>query len=251
MFSPYHKFNNSTKLRRTLECMAKSHSIREDIYKSHKKYHYSLNHKLISAKYYIESLKDAYATFNMTAGVQSSGTSSKREDTSNVPVLSETEIINRLNIYLDGFFYSGGSALDILARELLTYFDIEAPANVYYKTAREEITKKDPNDPIIDLLNDPGWKNEFINYRNAATHELLILDNIIKQSCMDSGLLKTKLISIPLPDDPRLSQDERTYKKHKDVSKYSEKTFKRLLELIGKIYGHLVRRIEKKGSLPL
>jgi len=159
--------------------------------------------------------------------------------------------VYRLNTYLDGFFYSGGSALDILARELLAYFDLVAPANVYYRTARDEISKHKSGDPILTLLNVPDWKREFTEYRNAATHELLILDQISQKKCLEAGTLRLKVGSIPLPDDPRLDQDKRTYRKHKDVSKYSEKTFENLLVLISKIYGHLIKRIGAKGSLPL
>ena len=67
--------------------------------------------------------------------------------------------------------------MDIIAREVLIYFDIALPDTVYYYTARTILLTQRTGDSLIPRLDNPGWKDEFSNYRNALTHEVLIARN--------------------------------------------------------------------------
>jgi hypothetical protein len=113
------------------------------------------------------------------------------------------------NLYLDGFFYNGGSALDIFAREILALYDIHPTGDIYYWSAQSEISSRYPSDSLLIGLNTPSWKSEFSDYRNAATHEVL-LSTRISLSIQLTQPSQVQRISLPLPDDPRVSPSSRT-----------------------------------------
>jgi len=151
---------------------------------------------------------------------------------------------------LDGFFYFGGSALDILAREVLSYFGISLPTNVYFEKAREIISNNRPGDLILNRLNNPTWKSDFSMYRNASTHELIIAKQFNINVCMDGATQKQTII-LPLPDDPRVDPDDRTFRRYPNVIDYCKSHMRRLLKLINTIYGDIYTRAACNSRLPL
>jgi hypothetical protein len=153
-------------------------------------------------------------------------------------------------MHIDSFFYFGGSALDILAREILVYFGIPLPQNVYFLTAREKIEEIRPEDPIIPPLQDSPWKDEFSNYRNSATHELLFVDRIDIRLKHIGGDVKKEVIP-PLPDDLRVPQLDRTYERNKNVIAHCKTQLKRIISLANQIYGEIADRIRINNLLPI
>jgi hypothetical protein len=233
MFSPHHRFDNCRRLERAIRHLQQSNTIPENILKGYNRYHFALLHKLKSAKYYAEQLQSVLST------------------TSPEDIVKNSEVfLFAVNVSIDGFFYVAGSALDILAREVLTYFDIPMPLRVYYTTAHEQISARRAGDPILTRLANPAWKDEFSDYRNALTHELLIAGSYSINVDVDGSSQKTRIV-FPLPDDPRVDPEARTYKRNSDVIAYCTATFRRLLSLINTIYGDLTSRIENNNALPI
>ena len=233
MFSPYHTFSNCERLRRCIRELKKSNSISEDILIAHNTYHYAVFYKLDCARLHVDSL------------------------TSILSAISAKHIISDLDFFfmlvnnnLDSFFHFGGGALDILAREILTYFGISLAEKVYFHTARNKLAQNRPNDSIIIRLTDPVWKEEFLDYKNTYTHEQLIIKDVTININM-FGEIQTKKLEIPLPDNPRATHSQRTYKNHPDVLHYCKTTMKRILTLVNILYGELADRIAQQGSLPL
>ncbi len=233
MYDPHHKLNNCKTFRKTFSQLQNRGTIPDPIVNGHNLYHYSLHHKLKCAHFEIDSLENLLT---------------------NTPPERIIADINdfsfRVNMSIDGFFYVSGSALDILAREVLTYFGIPLPTDVHYHTARQELTRLRSNDPMIPLLNDPSWKREFSNYRNALTHEVLIGSNLLMQFNL-GGQANQTAITVPLPDNPRLDPISRTFIKNPDALKYCRLTFKRLLTKANKIYSEINARMIHSGQLPL
>lgn len=234
MFSPHHQFANCLNLEGTISHLRDNGNVPDQIFTNYKKYHFSLIHKLKCAKSYTENINDLF---------------------SNIPSFQAVgdmkDFIFKVNMYLDGFFFSGGSALDIFAREVLTYFDsIPSNQDVYYHTARNIIRASNPTEPLLSRLNDPRWKRNFSNYRNSLTHELIIVGEFQYNVRID-GAGHTQQLIIPLPDNPRLDINNRTYRTNTDVVVYCNTHLKRILKLINVIYGDLCQRINAQGSLPL
>lgn len=233
MFSPYHRFENCRRLERTVSRINSIVPINSVVIANYKLYHWALIHKLKSAKYYIESLDSTLST------------------TSPQDVISSSSPFSfNVNRDIDGFFYSNGSALDILAREVMTYFNIPFPPNVYYRTARQELSISRPGHSILSKLVDPSWKEEFSNYRNALTHELLIGDRCSIQVRNDGSENKTQIV-YPLPDDPRVDATLRTYRRNENVLVYCSNTFRRTLSLISKVYGEINNLATTSNSIPV
>jgi len=233
MFRPYHMFWNCQRLRKLICNLRENNNVPEPLWKAHNKYHYAVFHKLKSTQHYTENLANIF---------------------SNTPAadifLPSSQFFFNVNRNIDGFFHSGGSALDILAREVLTYFGIPLPSNVYFHTAKDELTQHRPNDAIISRLGDPTWKADFSDYRNAITHELLVADSVSVNFHIH-GETQTEKIILPLPDNSRSDPSERTYRKYPDVLDYCNKTLKRLLSLVNQVYGNLTDRITQNNSLPI
>lgn len=233
MFDPHHRFAHCVKIERVIADLKVRGSVTDLVLQNHNRYHYALVHKLKSAR---DHAADLGKILKETAP----------EDI----VTNSADFLYKVNVSIDGFFYTGGSALDILAREVLTYFGISLPARVYYQTAEEQLKALRSGDPIITRLAVPTWKQEFSNYRNALTHELLIAGSYSINVEVE-GATQYSTIVFPLPDDPRAEPPLRTFRKNKNVLKYCDDTFKRLLSHINKIYGDLSQRIVAHGALPL
>lgn len=233
MFSPYHRFSNCLKLERTIKNLKDANSVPQFILGGHNRYHYALLHKLRCAYNHIKQLEKTL------------------KDTPPEEVIGDLKgFVFTVNATIDGFFYSSGSALDILAREVLTYFNITMPRLVYFQTAHQQLTQQRPADPLIDRFQNPSWKDEFSTYRNALTHELLIAERYTIHVEMDGATERTRIV-FPLPDDPKLEPERRTFRKNPDVIIYCTHTFRRLLSLINTIYGDLSDKIISSSTLPI
>jgi hypothetical protein len=231
MFNPLHKLAHCQKLRQVVDHLKNGGAIPAAVLDGHHTYHYALVHKLKSAQWHFNRLSEHLQRSDATAAVQT------------------TDFIATTNMHLDGFFYSAGSALDILAREVLVYFNIPLPPSVYFRTAREELTRLRPADTLIGRLQDPTWKTEFSNYRNALTHELLI-GTRFQINAIQAGGNIVATIQFPLPDDPRNPRTS-TYNRNPNALEYCETTLKRILSLVNTIHGEIHTRASAAGALPL
>ena len=233
MFSPYHRFEKCVALRRCIDQLFDCSYVTQEIRDTFYIHHQALEHKLKSAKYNLDKLISLCENTSL-ADLSTS--------------LSEFDF--RGNLYIDGFFYNGGSALDIFAREILALYDIHPTGDIYYLAARCEISGIYPSDPLLTRLNTPSWKSEFSNYRNAATHEVL-LSTSISLSIQMTHPSQVQRINLPLPDDPRVAPSSRTFNRNPDAVEYCSKTFKRLLSHINIVYGDIADRAFANGRLPL
>jgi hypothetical protein len=231
--STYHRFANRPRLESELQSLKASGNVPEDIVKGYNRYHFSLLHKLRSAAYHADMLTN---TLTGTPPLDSLSQSS--------------DFMLKVNMHLDGFFYCGGSALDILAREVLTYFAIPLPANVYFHTAHATLTNARPGDALLPRLTDPAWKRDFSTYRNALTHELMIAGQFTINVNLN-GDTEEKTLIIPLPDDPRVDPSERTCRKNQNADEYCKGHMRRLVSLVNTIYGDIAERAHALGRLPL
>ncbi|MHC4185190.1 MAG: hypothetical protein ACYSR4_04575, partial [Planctomycetota bacterium] len=224
---------NCQKLERAIRRLEQNNNIPPAILTAYGTYHCALVHKLKSTEYYTNRLKSKLST------------TTSRD-------VASAEFLFSVNRNIDGFFQSGGSALDILAREVLTYFAISLPQLVYFKTARQQLNQHRPRDPIINRLQDPKWKADFSNYRNALTHELLVVRAaLIDLSVHVYAGTQPGPIILPLPDNPRSNISRRTYRRNPNVLQYCHTTFKRLVSLVNQVYGELTDRIVQNNRLPL
>lgn len=228
-FSPYHAFRDCKRLENRIEAIRAAGHIPDDVFERYELYHYSLIHKLRSARYHIEALRGFLQT-----------------QTPNENNLSE--IAYRVNFHFDGFVHLLGSSGDIFAREILTYFGEILPAKVYFYKAHTRINTSRPGDAILPLLLAPGWKSEFDDYRNTSTHESLIGTGFSIEIEMHGHNVQRRL-KFPLPDDPRANV--KTYTRNPDIVRYCEVTLTRYLRLFNQAYSHLVGRISATGSLPI
>lgn len=228
-FSPHHTFANCSKLERTVLGLNGSGNVPAAVFSGYENYHFSLVHKLRSAKYHFQSLE----------GYLSS--SAAQTDT-------PEDLVYRVNFHFDGFLHVLGSALDIFAREVLTYFNMPLPTKVYYQTARDTINTNRAGDPILTFLADPTWRKEFSDYRNTATHESLIGTTYTMSICVQGGGATKKLV-FPVPDNPRAAV--KVFKKNPDIVVYCSTTLKRALTHFNVAYGHIEQRARAGGALPL
>jgi hypothetical protein len=233
MFANHHRFANCERLEGRVIAARAANTVPDTIYNNYKLYHYSLIHKLKSARDNIDSLKEQLTTTPPQDIVNDAG-----------------EYLYLVNRSIDGFFYTSGSALDILAREVLTYYGIVLPDRVYFQTALKELAQVRPGDTLLPRLEDPPWKEEFSTYRNTLTHELLIVSRYSLNVVMDGPDQSTAVV-FPLPDDPRVDMPQRTYRRNKDVLSYCNETFRKILSVINQIYGDLATKIEATNSLPI
>lgn len=232
-FTSYHRFGNEPALIRIIERLHYDGTIVDPIYENFYRHHSALIHKLKSALYNVIQLKIKLTNTEIQEAADTSGN-----------FLFET------NMYIDGYFYNCGSALDILAREILVVFNETMPSKVYFNTAYSVIKSTRPSDPILIRLNHPSWKDEFSNYRNALTHELLLAATY-SINIETRGPKQSHMIVFPLPDNPRAILDSRTYQNNGNVLLYVEENFKRVLRLINGIYGEIINRAKVSNSLPL
>jgi hypothetical protein len=227
-FSPHHKFSACEKLEARIEQLKAAGAVSAALVESHSKYHYSLIQKLRAAKYHAETLKVYLATQD-----------ARQAD----PHL----LLYRANFHFDGFLHSLGSAMDILARELLGYFGLPLTVRIYYWTAATRITAAFPGDPILPLLDSPNWKDELNEYRNTATHESVISTGYKVEVEIVGKVSKARIV-FAIPDDPR---NPISFKRNTDISAYCEATLKRVLSRINQLYEHIEGRAKAKNALPL
>lgn len=231
MFRPYHKFNDCKKLEKYCLELRDNGQLSDNIHESFIRHHYSLCHKLKSAQYHLESLENYIE---------------RQKTEENEPA----EIVYRVNFHFDGFTYAIGSALDIFAREVLTYFGHSLSDNVYFQTAKEKISVSHPGNLILSKIAIPKWRKEFSDYRNTALHECVVGLSFSGNVEVIGGVAH-KEISFPLPDDPRASHIAKTYNKNPDIVEYCCKTFKRTLTLINPAYCEICRQARIAGGFPI
>lgn len=229
-FPPHHNFVNCGKIEEQVVELYANGNVPETVFDGFNRYHYSLVHKFRCACTHLDSL-------------------TKYLDSQDVQQSDLNDIAHFANMFFDAYVHAVGSALDIFAREVLTYFDIALPPKVYYSTAREQINALKPNDPALPYLAEPSWRQEFSDYRNTSTHERTVTDRITTVSRIVGDQSKTTL-QVPLPDDPR-AHGERTYTRHDRIEVYCKKTVFKALSHVNKAYGHLHERMSSAGALPL
>ena len=233
-FSPYHRFRNSERLENAISKLERSQAGPPHVFEKHHQYHLALLHKLKYAMHYIQEFERIV-------------TSTKPEET----LASNSEFLFDINRNIDGFFSSIGSAMDILAREVLTYFNQLPSGNVYFENAYDTLSNTHPGDAILDFLTKPRWRDEFRNYRNASTHEVILTtSHIVSINHTQIGVKNTS-ITVPLPDDPRALPAERTFERNPNAFLYIKSTLYLLLDIISRLYYHIAQRANAQGSLPL
>lgn len=232
-FAPYHLFRNGKRIEQVISSLRDSSSISDIAYAGFHRYHPALMHKLRSAKYNLDRLEDKLATTDIQEAADATG-----------------DFMFEVNMFIDGFLYSCGSAMDILARVVLVLFE-EAPRDrVYFETAYETLSTSRPGDSILHRLDPPVWRREFTTYRNASTHELIVATSYrIHIENVEGQMIHT--IVFPMPDDPRAVPSQRSYDRNPNALEYLKRTFIRELRLIHTIYGDIVQKAHNTGRLPL
>jgi len=232
-FKPYHNFNNRVRLEQLVIRLNNGGNITSDAHENFNRYHPAMIQKLQSAKYNLERLTEKLTTTDIQEAANST-----------------EAFMFEVNMYIDGFFYNAGSAMDILARVVLTLFGEQLTGQIYFQTARSRISERRPTDAILTKLSEPLWRESFSDYRNTSTHELILAS--LYQIVIDAaGGSVVKRIIFPLPDDPRAIPSGRTYKRNPDVEKYVSEHFKRVLSLVNTVYGHIIERATTAGRLPI
>jgi hypothetical protein len=239
-FQPYHKFANRTKLEKLINTLHDSGSITPDAFDNFHRYNPAMIQKLRSAKYNLDALSD-----KITA-------TSDRLTTTDIQEVSTTkeDLAFELNMFIDGFFYNSGSALDILARIVLTLFGEPLTGKIYFHTAHDRLDRKRLGDTILHKLKNPPWRDMFLNYRNTLTHELILLSTLQITLDLTAAPISPQF-ACPFPDDPRAKPQKRTYKKNIEGVKYCRTHLRRILSLANMIYGEIATRAETSGTLPL
>jgi hypothetical protein len=230
-FAPRHQFRNCSSLEAAIEQLFEGGNVPQHLYDAYLLYHFSLVHKLRSARYHADTIQGYLAS----------------QQTHNVTAL---DVVYRVNFHFDGFTHTLGSALDIFAREILTYFGVALPKKVHYGSARVQLKNARPGDPILPYLDDPTWRDEFGHYRNTATHESVVGSRFdIKVDVQ--GNVATRRMVFPLPDNPRAAANARTFRRNPDITEYCNQTLRRVLSHFNRAYGHVCGRVVAAKRLPL
>ena len=232
-FQPYHQFANRTKLERLVKTSHEGGNITDDINENFNRYHIAMIHKLKSAKYNLDRLIEKLTQTEIQEAADTSG-----------------DFMFEVNMYIDGFFYNAGSAMDILARLVLTLFNEPIPSRTYFHTAHSKISLSRAGDAILPKISVPDWREVFSTYRNALTHELILAAKYHIDFDIVGGTRKHSIV-FPLPDDPRAAPSSRHYRKNPDAQKYVQEHFRKILSLMNIVYGHIIERATANGSLPI
>lgn len=232
-FSPYHQFQNRSRIEGLISALKASGGIPSNIHEDFHRYHPALIHKLKSAKYNIELLEEKLTTTDIQEAADTTG-----------------DFMFRVNMFIDGFFYNAGSALDILARVVLTLFGEPLTGNIYFQTAHTRLSTNRPTDPILTRLVIPSWRQCFSDYRNTLTHELVLAPRY-HIDIDNTGESPTYKIVFPLPDDPRANPCQRTFRNNPNVLDYTKTHFTRILRILNTVYGDIYQRGTTAGALPL
>jgi len=205
----------------------------DEVYENFHRYHPSMIHKLRSAMYSLDRLEEKLTTTDIQDAADTQG-----------------DFMFEVNMFIDGFFYNAGSALDILARVVLTLFGEPLAGRIYFETAHQRLSLARPGDAILPRLDRPNWRQQFSDYRNTLTHEVILASRY--QIVIDNtGASPTSQIVFPLPDDPRSRPVERTYRHHPNVRQYISQHFTRILSVGNTVYGDIATRAEANGNLPV
>jgi len=234
MFVPYHKFKDCKKLEGTIRRLHDRGSIPASIYTNYCRYHFSVLNKLKSTQLSLNELRDTLS-IDMSEGIAPS---------------QLKEVLFSVNFRLDSFLNFCGSALDVFARDVLSYFDLIPPprTKVYFETARRQIMNVNPNNVLLPKLNDPPWRGKFKEYRDCSTHEAIISEHINIET-VSIGPEMATTIGVKLPDDPR--SFPRRYNQNIILIEYCEDIFSKILRLFHPVYTTLNNLIVANGSLPL
>lgn len=232
-FTPYHKFAYKDILENQIFALNGAGSIPQFTFDNFKIYHTALIHKLKSAKYNLDRLSETLGNPNIQDAID-----------------PNSNFMFEVNMLIDGYFYNSGSALDILSRVVLTLYNEPLTGRIYFHTAHNRLSHTRPGDSILTKISTPNWKNEFSDYRNVLTHELVIASryNIEIDSTGNSQTIK---IVFPLPDNPRSTPANREFKKNPDVESYIKNQFRRTLSLLNQTYTELYNRAKTVGHFPL
>ena len=232
-FRPYHRFANCKRLEGLVNTLRESEDITDDAYGNFHRYHPAMIHKLRSAKYQLDGLIDKLTSTDIQDAADPTG-----------------NFMFEVNMFIDGFFYSSGSSLDILARIVLTLFGEPLTGNIYFQTAHARLNQNRPGDLLLSRLANPPWRAMFSDYRNTLTHELILASRYQIEIDASGGQPSSKIV-FPLPDDPRAVPEARKYKRNPDVANYAKTHLVRVLSLANQIYGDIAGRAESSGALPL
>ena len=233
-FRPYHLFKNRSRLERLVKALHDAGTIADQTaYENFNRYHPAMVHKLRSAKYNLQRLEEKLTTTNIQEAADSTG-----------------DFMFEVNMYIDGFFYNAGSAMDILARVVLTLFGEPLTGAIYFQTAHQRISLNRPSDPILDRLNVPLWRSLFSDYRNTLTHELILASRYLIEIDRTVGESANRIV-FPLPDGPRAIPSQRTYRRNPNALKYIKQHFRRILKLANTLYGEIYQRASAANSLPI
>jgi hypothetical protein len=230
-FRPYHNFDNRVWLEGLVRRLHTNGNITPEAYGNFNRYHPAMIHKLKSAKYNLKRLEEKLTTAEIRDVANRAG-----------------DFMFEVNMYIDGFFYNAGSAMDIMARIVLTLFGEQLTGDIYFSTAHNRINTSRPGDAILPKLSRPTWRSIFSTYRNTLTHELIIAP--LCQITLDMTS-ETDSIVLPLPDNPRATPSNRTYRQNPNSLEYISQHFRRVLSLANIIYGEIAERATAAGSLPI
>jgi hypothetical protein len=232
-FRPYHQFRNRVRLERLINRLNESGLVPNDIYENFHRYHPSMVHKLRSAKFNLDRIEEKLTTTDLLDAADMTG-----------------DFMFEVNMFIDGFFYNAGSALDILARVVLTLFGLPVTGRIYFETAHTNLNQARPQDQILPRLIRPNWRQRFSDYRNTLTHEL-ILASKYQIEIDNAGAKFTYKILFPLPDDPRARPIDRSYRQYPNVLEYVTQHFTRILRIANTVYGDIATRAENTRQFPI
>lgn len=229
MFGDLHSFKCHPELLKQIERYVLLDS---EFYFAFISYHKTVKSKLLFAYNNLEGLK----------GKLSGVTSHELHDEAHV---------YEINHFIDGFFYSMGSVLDVFAREVIVVYNLNNNGDVYFGKAHSLLSSQRPQEvDIIKKLRKPKWNDEFRAYRNVATHEMLIAQ-IVRTSVNLLMPTPNPTTVIPLPDNPSACIHNRSYRRNIDVVTYCDKTFRRIASLLNSAMNTMIISIRNKRTLPL
>ena len=232
-FRPYHGFRNRARLERLVADLKDRGSVPDDVCENFLRYHPAMIHKLRSAKYNLDRLTEKLTTTDIQEAADTTG-----------------DFMFEVNMFIDGFFYAAGSAMDILGRVVLTLFGQPITGRIYFDSVHATLNQARPADPILPRLIRPPWRQHFSDYRNTLTHELILAPRY-QIDIDNTGGTPMYRIVFPLPDDPRATPSHRTYRRNPNVLGYVSTHFMRILKLANTVYGDIADRAAASGSLPI
>lgn len=196
------------------------------------RYHSTVSHKLKSARFFLGKINDLASPDFL-------------EENEPFEYQSYRHEVNR---NLDCFLFSVGASLDVLAREVLGYFDlIGNEPNIYYGYAKKKLTQTNKGSWLITKLEEPSWCEPFKYFRNTITHEEMITEELQITYFPVNGSGHGRRISLLLPPNP----EGRIPHRNRNVDSYCNYIFTNLLKHISPIYGAITKQIKTSQTMPL